>query len=140
MLRIKKAISIIGISLLLLSFVACNPEQAEQNVKEFANDLAHANGDRTLEGMKENREYFDKKAIYNDAKAVLEQDILDCPATAVYPAYSESYVTENSDGTWTVKAYVDAQNLAGAMVRIKYQIDIEYDAQGDGFTYWFIPL
>lgn len=138
-MRNKKIVTVIGMCLLMTTVVACIPEQAEQDVKELVNDFAHANGDRTAEGMQENSDYWNKKDVYNDAKAALEQE-LDCPSTAVYPAYDASYVTENADGTWTVRAYVDAQNLMGAMVRIKYQIDIEYNSDGNGFTYWFQPL
>lgn len=138
-MKSKKRVIMLGMCTCLFFGTACIPEQAEQDVKEIVNDLAHANGDRTAEGMLENADYWNKKDVYNDAKAALEQE-LDCPSTAVYRAYDASYVTENGDGTWTVKSYVDAQNLMGAMVRIKYQIDIQYDADGNGFTYWFYPL
>ena len=119
---------------LIMTIGACVSGQTEQDLKELVNDLSHADGDRTADGMIDNINYWNKKDVYADAKYALEQE-LQCPSTAVYPAYDASFVTENTDGTWTVVSYVDAQNLMGAMVRIRYQMDIEYSDDGASFSY-----
>jgi ribosomal protein L40E len=45
------------------------------------------------------------------------QNELKSPSTANFPSYSNSYVTDNNDGTYSVSSYVDAENSFGAKIR-----------------------
>jgi len=51
---------------------------------------------------------------------------LKAPATAKFPLYSESKVTDLGDGKYKVDSYVDAQNSFGAMIRTNYTCTLKY--------------
>jgi hypothetical protein len=44
-------------------------------------------------------------------------DGLKAPATAKFPEFNIRMLTEDEDGSYTVKSYVDAQNGFGALIR-----------------------
>jgi len=51
-------------------------------------------------------------------------DQLKSPSTAKFPPYSESFITDWGKGKYVVNAYVDAQNLFGAVIRNNYRITV----------------
>ena len=61
--------------------------------------------------------------MYKVAKDVIRKKI-SCPSTAAFPAYNEDFITGYSP-RYTVKAYVDHENLMGAKVRTHYTVVIE---------------
>ena len=50
------------------------------------------------------------------------------PSTAKFPIYKDAdvRVTVLADRKFVVRAYVDAQNLFGAMIRTKYVCELQY--------------
>lgn len=66
--------------------------------------------------------------IYSYAKQVITEQ-LECPSTAVFPMYEDSFV-QIKNGMYIVSAYVDAQNLAGAMVRSEFSVAFSFEDGG----------
>lgn len=61
-------------------------------------------------------------------------DALKAPATASYPSYDESFVTDLGGGRFKVDAYVDAQNSFGAKIRSRFTCTV---SSSDG-THWHL--
>jgi hypothetical protein len=56
---------------------------------------------------------------------------LKAPSTASFPWYNDSFVTDNGDGTYTVSAYVDAENSFGAKIRSNWSCKVSGDNVSD---------
>ncbi len=52
---------------------------------------------------------------------------LKSPSTASFPSYNDEYVTKNDDGTYSVSAYVDAENSFGAKIRSNWSCKVSGD-------------
>lgn len=78
--------------------------------------------------------YAEYKGVYHNFCYAVEQEI-DSPATAEFQDFSTSLVTKNGEGNYTVKAYVDAENGFGAMVRSTFTMSIQYTEDGSQFSY-----
>lgn len=53
---------------------------------------------------------------------------LKAPATADYPMYDKNFVTHHND-SYTVSAYVDAENSFGVKGRLYYTVTMERDGK-----------
>jgi hypothetical protein len=51
---------------------------------------------------------------------------LKCPSTAQFPSGVSEFVSDQGGGVFTVRAYVDAQNSFGAMVRTRFTARVKY--------------
>ncbi|MBI3921313.1 MAG: hypothetical protein HY318_07850 [Armatimonadetes bacterium] len=58
---------------------------------------------------------------------------LKAPSTAKFPWYSDSFVSDLGGGRFEVRAYVDAQNAFGAMLRSNYTCVVS-STTGDHWT------
>jgi hypothetical protein len=55
---------------------------------------------------------------------------LTSPSSAKYPGRYTDYVSELGDGRFRVRAYVDAQNSFGAVVRNQFDCTVEHNGSG----------
>lgn len=84
-------------------------------------------------------EYVEYKGVYQDFRNAVKQG-LDCPSTAEFQEFSTSLVRKNGEGSYTVKAYVDAENSFGAMVRNTFTVSIQYTEDGTQFSYQVLSI
>jgi hypothetical protein len=68
------------------------------------------------------------------AKMAVKSD-LKAPSSA---KFSSTSATENDDGSWTVRGYVDAQNSFGTMVRNSFIVDLKLTAGRWDIEYVYI--
>ena len=64
---------------------------------------------------------------------------LKSPGSAEFPSASPSYVTHEGGGKYTVKAYVDALNSFGALMRADFTCVVEYTGSASQ-TYSLVNL
>lgn len=73
-----------------------------------------------------------KPMVWVDAEDAVKGG-LKSPSTADFPGDYESYITSNGDGTYTVSAYVDAENSFGAKIRSNFRCKVSNeDGSGEG--------
>lgn len=71
--------------------------------------------------------------IIGFAVAVAQEAVktqLKSPSTANFPNSFEEYKISESNGTYTVISYVDADNSLGANIRVNYKVSFEIDSNG----------
>jgi hypothetical protein len=76
------------------------------------------------------------KASSEDAYYISQQfveDRLKAPASAEFPRFSNSKVSVSCTGNdkYIVRAYVDAQNSFGALIRTYYECEVRYNKSSD---------
>lgn len=124
----KKLVMLVCVILLATGLVACDDPSVDQAVNdgiEFVNNVSSGSADTTL------------MTVYNSAKQAIRENIVS-PSSAVFPPYDESFITECSDGSYTVSSYLDADNTFGARIRSNYTVSI---ILGDGgFQYRIISM
>lgn len=59
------------------------------------------------------------------------RDRLKAPATAQFPAQSQTRITKDHGMKWIVSGYVDSQNSFGALLRIRYRAEMTYRGKGN---------
>jgi hypothetical protein len=57
------------------------------------------------------------------------------PDDAKFSSYSDTTMTKNSDGTYTVDGYVDDTNAFGAKVRNNYEAQVTVEDNGYSISY-----
>lgn len=105
-LKVKFGCSIIIILVLIVGFVSCSKacsSGSSSNVKSM---------------------------VWVDAQEAVKNE-LKSPSTADFPWGYDDYVTDNGDGTYSVSAYVDAENSFGAKVRSNFSCTVK-DEDGGG--------
>ncbi|WP_080902925.1 hypothetical protein [Parabacteroides sp. Marseille-P3160] len=88
-------IALVGLSLVILAIVYSGDDNNDHN-----NELS-------------------KYTAYNISQDFVKR-FLKTPATAKFPSFQDITVQNTSENTFIVKAYVDSQNLFGALVRNDY--------------------
>lgn len=73
-----------------------------------------------------------KITVWIEAQDTVKEH-LKAPSTADFPADYEKYITDNGDGTYKIKAYVDSENSFGAKIRSNFSLTIKQDE--DGYSY-----
>lgn len=119
--------SIVVLSIAILCMTGCGDPNANQAI-ETGKDVASAvmsSGSEAAEA-------------YTCAKQAIK-DYLSCPSTATFPMYSSDFVSESEEGAFIVNAYVDAQNLAGAVVRSDFSVYIILGDEGE-FQYQILSM
>lgn len=85
------------------------------------------------------------RKAYATAQEVVEAE-LPSPSSAVFPKFEPEFVTQRTkdvvyEGTeytvYTVTAYVDSDNVFGALVRNKFVVEIGFPTEGDDGTYYY---
>ena len=67
---------------------------------------------------------------YSCAQTMVKRN-LKSPSTAQFPTYKEAVITKLGEGKYEVKAYVDAQNSFGAMIRNDFTAIIRMNEKRD---------
>lgn len=117
---------LIGIALVVLSFVAVNAWKGEPCGQEMI-------ADRYVAAME--KEQAQEKARCSDTimAYVMSQNFvktkLVVPASAKFPSFSGVKVTQRGECKFSVQGYVDSQSSFGAMLRTAYSADVRYDRQ-----------
>lgn len=75
--------------------------------------------------LDDNKDY--SQEAYIAAKFYVNKQ-LKAPATADYPMYDKNFVTHHND-SYTVSAYVDAENSFGVKGRLYYTVTMERDGK-----------
>lgn len=129
----KKLFIAFGISVLLMT--GCNLSEA--GIKD---GLEQVSTEIDIMQNQNDEEYLELRAVYEDYKKALEEEVLDCPTTTQYQEFSKSLVTKIDDTHYRVRATVDTQNVMGAMVRSTISMIIEYDEDGLHFRYYDLQM
>ena len=127
MYKIKKVFAISLMAVVMVFFTGC-----DGNTQEFVNNVID-----TTKSVTDKDNNLD---IYMYAKEAIKQQ-LDCPSTAVFPSYTKAVINrrmDTEDPEYYVKSYVDADNLAGAKVRLYFEVII-YNTNS-GYEYDLISL
>jgi hypothetical protein len=72
--------------------------------------------------------------LSTDAKIACQsfvQQRLGAPATASFAPYPSQTAVRQSDGSFSVRGYVDAQNTFGANIRTTYECSVRQSTSGD---------
>lgn len=81
--------------------------------------------DLTSKALRYEKDYSPE--AYTAAKFYVNKQ-LKAPATADYPMYDKNFVTHHND-SYTVSAYVDAENSFGVKGRLYYTVTMERDGK-----------
>jgi hypothetical protein len=79
-------------------------------------------------------DHTSKASIVDAVRTQIQKGLIN-PDDAKFSSYSDTTMTKNSDGTYTVDGYVDDTNAFGAKVRNNYEAQVTVEDNGYSISY-----
>lgn len=78
--------------------------------------------------------HTDKASIVDAVQTEIQKGLIN-PDDAKFSSYSDTTMTKNSDGTYTVDGYVNDTNAFGGKIRNNYEAQVTVEGNGYSISY-----